>query len=398
MSVVALVANRLRAALTTLGVIIGVTTVVSIAAVIEGLDRTFAQQIEAVGSGVLYVQKFSWTAHGDWWSMMNRRDLGWEEYEAVQRHASKIQGVAPFYSTGKTVARNSESLEGVAITGTNEDHRVVFGSDPEIGRFLMHGDVHYRKANCVIGAEIAEQLFGEEAILGERIKIDRQHYRVVGVLPERGEVLGFNLDTQVFIPIGSFMRQFGGRRSLELAVKAPDPGQIDEVRDELTGILRRVRHVSPGEASDFAINEQSMLTDLYRSLTGALYATASIVGGLSLVVGGIGIMNIMMVAVTERVKEIGIRKAVGARAQDILAQFLMESVLVSLVGGGLGVALGYGVTHAIGAAAPFEPVISLGAIGVGLGFSSAVGVVFGVYPAARAARLDPVVALGQGSV
>jgi len=396
LALAALFANKLRASLTTTGVVIGVTTVMAISAVIAGLDRAFSQQIEGIGSSVLYVQKYPWIPDADWWNLRNRKNLGWREHDAVAARARSIEALAPLISREARITLGNRWLDGVAVTGTTERYRDVFDADPQRGRFLMPGDVHYRKSNCVVGADVAQQLFEGRDPLGERIKIGGLSYRVVGVLPEQGEILGWDRDAQVFVPIGAFARHFGSRRSLDLAVKVASTDRLEAARDELRGIVRRVRHLAPGDDDDFAINEQSLLTNLYRSLTAALYTTATVVGGISLLVGGIGIMNIMLVAVTERVKEIGIRKAVGARRAHILGQFLLESVVVSGVGGAIGVLLGFLAAWGLESATPLTPVVTLQGVSLGLGFSAAVGLIFGVYPAARAAALDPVAALAEG--
>lgn len=394
----ALFANKLRGSLTTLGVMIGVTTVIVITAVIAGLDAGFATQVEGIGSNVLYVQKYPWMPTEDWWNLRNRGSIGWAEHDAIRVRAEAVEAVAPATYVAARLAYEGRWLAGVTVTGTTESYRDVIGVDPEQGRFLVGPDIHYRKANCVIGAGIAEDLFGSEEALGKRIKIAGLFYRVVGVLPEQGEILGFDRDAQLYIPIGTFERQFGGWRSMDVMVKVSSPEKLEAARDELTGILRRVRHLSPKDKDDFAINEQSLLTDLYRSLTAALYTTATLIGGIALVVGGIGIMNIMLVAVTERVREIGIRKAVGARRLHILGQFLLESVVVSSLGGVLGVMLGFILSWVLDATTPLVPAVTPGGIALGIGFSMTVGVIFGVYPAARAAGLDPVEALAEGSM
>ena len=398
LAVAALFANKLRGSLTTLGVIIGVATVMVISAVIAGLDAGFATQIEGIGSNVLYVQKYPWMPTQDWWNLRNRKNIGWDEYNAVAAQAKTVETVAPAVYAPARLTYGGRWLEGVAVTGTTESYRDVIGLDPARGRFLVRPDVHYRKAHCVIGAGIAKDLFGSEGALGKRIKIAGLPYLVVGILPEQGEILGFDRDTQVYIPIGAFERQFGGWRSMDVMIKVFSPAQLNEARDELTGILRRVRHLAPADKDDFAINEQSLLTDLYRSLTAALYTTATLIGGISLLVGGIGIMNIMLVAVTERIREIGIRKAVGARRLHILGQFLLESIVVSSLGGVLGVLFGFLLSWVLDATTPLAAAVTPGGILLGLTFSMTVGVIFGVYPAARAAGLDPVEALAEGSM
>jgi putative ABC transport system permease protein len=392
----ALRANKVRGTLTTLGVVIGVTTVVVISAIINGLNTSFADQIEGIGSNLLYVQKYPWTQGENWWTWRNRRDIGWTEYRAIRDGSRIVEAVAPTLSRGVRVTHEDKWLDGVNVTGTTEDYRQVMAPDPAQGRFLTQSDVHYRRAHCVVGAKIADELFTDENPIGQRLKVDGLPYRVIGVLPQQGEILGFDRDSQIYIPIGAYLRHFGGGQSMDIIARVKAPEQLSAARDELTGILRRARHLAPTETEDFALNEQSALTELYQGATGALYTTATVIASIALVVGGIGIMNIMLVAVTERVREIGIRKAVGARRAHILGQFLLEAILVSGVGGVIGVGIGYGAALLLSQVPFLEPRLTLSGVGVGLGFSLFVGVLFGVYPAARAAALDPVTALGEG--
>lgn len=238
-----------------------------------------------------------------------------------------------------------------------------------------------------------ENLFKKVNPVGRRITIGGYKFRVIGIIEKRGSLLGHNMDTEIIIPLGNFQKLYGSRRWVTIEVKVADPGRIEEAKDELTGILRRVRKVPAGEPDDFAINQQDMIADMYKRLTTALYAVAFGVGSIALIVGGIGIMNILLVSVTERTREIGIRKALGARKNDILWQFLVESIVVTSFGGILGILLGFGLAKLIAETTFLAASVSLSSVGVGLVFIGMVGLFFGIYPAYKAAKLHPIQAL-----
>ena len=323
----ALRANKLRAALTLLGIIVGVTTVIGIVSLTHGLDDAFGEQISSLGSDVLYVQKFSWFDREGWEKYRNRKDLTMKEVNALKYYATLATAVSPSVSTRKTVRYGNKSLEGVTVNGTDEEK--TGSTYPAFGRDLSAQDVENRRNVCVIGWEVAEKLFEDEYPVGKRVKIAGHGFKVVGVLEKQGSLFGHSRDQEVRIPIGVFFKIFGRHRWVTITVKVKDPELMDEAKDEIRGILRRVRAVSPDKEDDFSINQMDILMDMYNSLTSALYAAAIGVGAISLLVGGIGIMNIMLVSVTERTREIGIRKAVGAKRRNVLWQFLIESVVIS---------------------------------------------------------------------
>jgi putative ABC transport system permease protein len=247
---------------------------------------------------------------------------------------------------------------------------------------------------CVIGQDIKTKLFKDEDPLGKRIKIGDDKYVVVGVNEKQGNVLGQSIDNIVIVPIGTFRRVYGGweheSRGLSISLHVTDVSRIEAMKDEARGILRRVRKVAPADDDDFALNQMDQLTALYRRLTGTLYMIIFVIGGVSLVVGGIGITNIMLVSVTERTKEIGIRKAIGAKQRNILSQFLIEAVAISSVGGILGIILGYLGGNAVLSLMKLSTGISLASVLIGYGFSTFVGVVAGFYPAWKGARMNPI--------
>ncbi|MBN2414243.1 ABC transporter permease [bacterium] len=383
--------NKLRSFLTLLGIIMGVSTVIGISSLTQGLDKTVGEELSTLGSDILYVAKFPWTERIDFEEYRNRKDITMREVEALKERATLAVGVSPSVDATRTVKYRNKSLENVSISGTDE---VKTGNVyPVLGRDLTAADCEHRRSVCVIGWDVAENLFEDKDPIGQRIKISGHTFRVIGVLEKQGDLFGMNQDQSLKIPIGVFFKLFGHRRSITIQIKVADPLVLEEAKDEIRGILRQVRKVKPGEPDNFGINQMDMIMNLYRSLTGGLYAAAIGVGAISLLVGGIGIMNIMLVSVTERTKEIGIRKAIGAKRRNLLWQFLIEAVTISVVGGIIGVIIGFGLGKLVAAISPLPATVTLWSVLLGLGFSSSVGIFFGIYPASKAAKLDPIQAL-----
>ena len=392
----ALVGNRLRSFLTTLGIVIGVMTVIAIVAIIQGLNESFAAQIGNLGTHTLYVDKWKWLNSGsEWWEMRNRKNMGRAELAAIEREAVHAVAVAPMAGLRAIVRAGDEELSGIRVTGTNAQYLATGGGTVAAGRFLSEPDVELSRSVVVLGADVADRLFPGtpwEALLGRRVQVKERPFQVIGVLARRGRMLGMDLDTNVTVPYTTFLRDMGGKRSITIAIAA-EPGQLGELEDELVSILRRVRRVPPEKGDDFAINRQDQFLRMYQQLTGALYGVAIGVGFITLIVGGIGIMNIMLVSVTERTREIGVRRALGARRRTILTQFLIESSVVAALGGAIGTGLGLLVGWLVGLLSPLAAAVTPSAVVLGLGFSAAVGLLFGSWPAWRAANLDPVEAL-----
>ncbi len=393
MAFTALRAHKMRAFLTTLGIIIGVLTIIAISTVISGLNRAFMSEISALGSDVLYIQKYPWLAGMDWFKYRNRKNITLKEAQAVMNQARLAEAISYSVGTRRTVKYNGETLKRVRIVGTTEGYRETANAYPAYGRFLIESDVQHRRSVCVLGWTVAEKLFKNVNPIGREVKIGGYYFRVIGILEKKGSLFGQNLDEIVIIPFGVFRKIYGTRRSLTITVKVGDPELVEDAKDELRGILRRVRKLTPRQEDDFAINQQDMLTSFYKQITTTLYIVAIGIGAISLLVGGIGIMNIMLVSVTERTREIGIRKALGARRFDILSQFLVEAITICLMGGIIGILLGFVVGALIGAFTPLPATISLWSIVMGLLFTSSVGIFFGLYPAAKAAKLSPIEAL-----
>jgi putative ABC transport system permease protein len=393
MAWMALKTHKLRSILTTIGIFIGVTTIITIFTTIQGLNEYVIGQFSSIGAKTVYVQKWPWVIRGDFWKYRNRKEITYKEYEALLQYAKEPHYIAPSLVSFKTVKYENEVYDRVLVFGTTEQYKDTDNINPEKGRFLTALDVHRNHKVAVLGYDVAQNLFKDESPLGKRIKIGSDKYTVVGVNEKAGSFFGQSFDNFVLVPIGTFRRVYGGHRGLTISLTTTDVSRLEDLKDEARGIIRRVRKLAPNEEDDFAINQRDQLTQLYRDLTSTLYAIIFVIGAVSLIVGGIGITNIMLVSVTERTKEIGVRKAIGAKRSNILTQFLIESVAISSVGGILGIIVGYASGNLVLSLMELSTGVSLVSIIIGYGFSSFVGVVAGFYPAWKAARMNPIESL-----
>jgi len=298
--------------------------------------------------------------------------------------------VSPSTGTRQDIRYRNKTLNGISVTGVSDRYDVVSGINIEEGRFFSYSEIEREKNNVVIGWEIKEKLFESRNPLGEKIRIGETSYTVIGVTEKRGNFLGESLDTEVYVPLGTIFKNFGWHRSITIAVKVIDPSKVEEAKDELRFLMRLSRKQAPSEDDNFSINQQEVLSQMYNKLTSGLYTAAFGIGTLSLLVGGIGIMNIMLVSVTERRKEIGIRKALGAKRKVITFQFLVESVIICGVGGIIAIFLSFIVSMVISKITPFPSAVPAWSVIMGLGFSALIGLFFGIYPASKAARLNPI--------
>jgi len=392
----ALRANVRRAILTTLGIVIGISAVATTMTASNGLANNFKESISAIGSDVLYVSRMPWIITGNFFRYRNRPQISYEQSQILAQKMMNTKAVNPSTGTGRNVKFRSTVLEGVPVIGTTEKQIMLGNAVPEAGRFLNGVDVHNRKMVCVIGKEIGEQLFGSLDPLQKDIKIGRYTFRVIGVMEKQGGggfFGGPNLDRQIFIPITSFLKAFGSRnREFTIAVKAPSHESMENFRYELIGEMRKIRKLSPTDEDNFSINTMDSLLNAYNSVMGVVMIIGLIVTGFSLFVGGVGVMNIMLVSVTERTREIGIRKAVGARRKMILAAFLLESCCICLVGGLIGLLLSFAIAALINSMV-MPAAVSLPVVVIAILISCVVGIVSGIAPAMRASRLDPIQAL-----
>lgn len=388
--------NKMRTFLTTLGIVIGVMSVIGMMAIINALDRYMAKTLSTIGGNVFWVQKYPAVRMGHLDQKYRlRKDLKYEHVEAIKRNATLISAVsAEYYRWGRTIKyKDLATNPNIMVYGGDEFWADVNGRNISEGRALSRMDIHHRRPVVVIGADIVDKLFPFTYPVGEEVKIDGIRYEVIGVIEKMGQFLGGSQDNMVAIPYTAFTKVYGDRGSIGIAVKAKNPELILEAMDQVTAILRIARKVPPGAENDFEVVTADSIMDTLRNLTGFVFIAAVIICAISLLVGGIGIMNIMLVSVTERTREIGIRKAVGAKKRHILTQFMTEAVGICLFGGLIGILMGVLIGLLIARALKLPPAIPLWSIFVGMGFSLFVGVVFGTYPAMKAAKLDPIEAL-----
>jgi putative ABC transport system permease protein len=388
----ALRSNLMRSVLTTLGIIIGIVSVTLMATAVEGVNRAFDRSASAFGTGVLYIQKFPWVGNEDWATIRNRRNLKTSYADRIERKASMVDAVAPAVGTRRQVRYGNNIMDGALITGTNYSYIFASGGNVEDGRFFSAEESNGGRPVCAIGADVAETLFPNEDPLGKTMRVANYPYTVVGVFEKQGGLFGqFTSDTRVFIPLASFQNHFGGRRDVTIQVRVPDLKKMEDAKIELEGIMRTIRNLTPGKTNDFNINQQELLTQTFGPISLTIAAIGLFITGLSLFVGGIGIMNIMFVSVTERTKEIGIRKAIGAPKRTILMQFLVEAAALCLIGGLIGLAVAFPLSLIVDQFLPTAMPLSI--VFISIGISLLVGVISGFLPAYRAARMDPVEAL-----
>jgi len=384
--------HKVRALLTILGVIIGVMTVVTIISLIQGLNRAVSQQVAGLGANIFYLQKYPWFGGREWFEYRNRKNLTIEDAQAIARLCPSVKRVASVMGSGKVIKYKDRSTERVGIRATTPSYQEVRNTTVERGRFFTQTELNHRRPVCIIGQTIVKGLFKDEDPLGSHIRIGGRKFLVIGIQEKKGSMFGDDMDAVAIIPITTFRKLFGTHRSITILVEVK-PALFEHAKDEVTSLMRRRRHIPPDKANDFAINTQDTIMNVYKNLTRILFLVMIGVSSISLLVGGIGIMNIMLVSVTERTREIGIRKAIGAERKDILLQFLIEALILSGIGGIIGLGLGGGIGKLISTMTPLKAAIPLWSIFLALGFSTLVGLIFGIWPAAKAAKLNPITAL-----
>ena len=394
-------ANAMRSVLTALGVIIGIVAVTLMGTAINGIDRGFDNSLAMLGDDVLYVQKWPWRNVDDWWNYRNRPTIMPEQADALNRVIANtpntlLEIAVPVVRSGVSIKAGSQQISRVAAFGTTHSYSRLMSADFKDGRLFNETESGGGRQVVVLGFDVAEALFPSRPALDQTILLKGQPFTVVGVLAKQGSFLGlFSFDSQVILPLNAYRKYFGvGSNSAELRVKVKDKTRMTEASDELVGAMRRVRGQLPGERDNFSINQQQAFKDQLDPIKKGIAMAGLFITGLSLFVGAIGIMNITFVSVKERTKEIGTRKALGARRRTILLQFLIEAVSICLIGGVVGLGLTFGLGMAIKAAMPALPeVFSIGLINISLFVAVVTGIVSGFAPAWTASRLDPVVAL-----
>ncbi len=391
-------ANKLRSALTLLGVVIGVAAVIAVVTFVNGINTYVAERIFNLGADVFIMFKVSpaVTNIDHYIEAQKRKDLTMDDYRAVLE-GCKLCSYVGAYARNNTgdVKYGGQALTDTTVQGMTPSVAVTQDVDIDSGRMVGESDVENNAPVAVVGTDIPETLMPGVDPIGKEIKVDGWTYRIIGVGKKKGKTLGQSLDNYVFMPITSWMKQYGSHNTnMRISAKAVGTGPVLEAAtDEARVILRARRHDPAGGADSFDVETNSSLLSIWANLTGTFFVAMIGIAAISMVVGGIVIMNIMLVSVTERTREVGIRKAMGARRSDVLLQFLIEAVALSLAGGLIGVLLGIAVAKGVTFAVGMPSVIKLWAVLAGLIVSASVGVFFGVYPARRAATLDPITAL-----
>ena len=393
-------ANKLRSALTALGVIIGIVAVTLMGTAILGIDAGVEQSLSGFGDDVVYVTKWPWKDTSDWWNFRNRRDINVEHAQPINdwiadHPESPLKLAVPAANWGASVMRGEYRVNNIRIVGSTADLGRIVRSDMKEGRFFS--DIENRSARnvVVVGFDVADALFPNVSPIGKEIRIRNQLYTVVGVAARQGSFLGlFSWDSQVIMPLGAFGRSFPVRYAEpEIRVQI-DLERAEEARDEIRGIMRRMRGLSPEKKDDFELNSQQVIREQLDPVKRGIAIGGLFITGLALFVGAIGIMNITYVSVKERTKEIGTRKALGARRRTILLQFLIEAVSICVLGGMGGLAMAWGLSAIVSVLMPTFPLVfSIGLVLLGLGVSVFTGIFSGFAPAWQASKLDPVVAL-----
>ena len=388
---------KLRSLMTVLGNIVAVTSIIAVVSLIQGLNASVKQAIlNEAGADSFSIQQFPITRSDEEFDKVRSNPrVSLQDMHAIRRYDSNlITAVMADSGARGRITYRDKSIDGMSVTGVTSDYVNFSSYDAERGRLMSPTEVDSSRPVTVIGWQTADRLFGADTDpLDKIIQIEGIHFRVVGVSAKRGSLLGQTQDEFAVIPLGQFQMMFGSRRSLEVMVKPRDVAMIASAEDEATVALRVARRLKPKQPDNFGLFTSDTILDLYHSATSGIFAVLIGVVGLSLVVGGIVIMNIMLMVVTERTREIGLRKALGARRSDIMSQMLTESVVLSMFGGVIGTIFGAIIALVVSSFTPIPATIEAWSVALGIGITALVGLFFGLYPAMRAARLDPIEAL-----
>ncbi|MBX7217687.1 MAG: ABC transporter permease [Candidatus Kapabacteria bacterium] len=401
LAVSALTANKMRGALTTLGVVIGIFFVLLMGWLLTGLDNVLDDTLATFGDDILYVDKFNWAGDGDWFENRNRKNITFDQYERVRQRLTVAEYVVPAArANGASVRYGDEELTSAVVFGTTAQYIDMYGGNVKEGRFFSEIEEQSGGFVVTIGANVAKSLFPKGDAVGRVVKIEGIPFTVIGVMPKRGSLLADMVDDQLLIPIKRFFGLYGNGIRVVINVKAGGVDRVEDVRYATLGAMREVRSIGLGQRDDFSINTQDQFRKQSDQLRAIVWGVGLVMTGLSFLVGSIGIMNIMFVSVVERTKEIGIRKAIGATRSSVLQQFLVESILLCLIGTAIGVVLTSAVAYAGSYVAEkyweidvLDSTISISQLILAAVVSVAVGVLAGIIPAFRASRLDPVEAL-----
>lgn len=388
----ALAINKVRSVLTALCIIIGITMVTVVDSVTTGMDESFDNSMAMLGTNVVYIEKWPWDGDDDWWVYAGRKEMELRYVEFLEEKSKLASDVAASASRNVSIRYQDKSADRVMISGTTSNHLNIQGLNIERGRMFTEEEARSGVKVAVIGQSLQEALFEEEDPLGKDIRLGGQKFTVIGILEKQGSFLGLgDADNTVIVPIKAFGQIYGLRRGIQIGVKFPSEEAALDGEYEIEGLMRQVRGIDAAEKNDFAINKPQAFEETLNSFKTRLYQFGYGLVALSLLIGGIGIMNIMFVSVRERTKEIGIRKAVGAKSWEILSQFLIEAVLICIVGGMVGVAFA-GLIN-IGVNQVFTAKMNFGVIFFAFSLCTLIGIIFGFIPAYKAAKSDPIESL-----
>lgn len=389
----AIKANKMRSILATLGIVIGIMAVTILQTAIEGINLAFEKSIATIGADVLYVQKFEWFGNEDWHVYRNRKDLTMKQYEYLAANLQSAESICPSSGSMATVNYGEYSSENVMVLGTTDEYQHTLGVNIDEGRFFTRRESEGGWPVCIIGMDVKDAFFTNINPIGKTIKVNGYNMKVIGVNEKMGSMLGlFSLDNRIIMPLNKFFKMFGARRQLTINVKATSVDELEDTKEEVKAIMMRARRIPVGGKPDFGINQQEAFKQTYEQLTGLIKAIGTAITLLSLIVGSIGIANIMFVSVKERTKEIGIRKAIGAKRSTILVQFLLEAVSICLLGGFIGLGIAFPVSLMINSFL-LPTTMPVWVVALALGISALAGVISGFFPAFQASKLNPVDAL-----
>ncbi len=388
-------AHKLRSFLMLLGIILSVSTLILVVSLIEGTNRYIADRVANLGSNVFLITRFGIITNAEDFVKATRRnkDITWEDYEALRDNLKLAKAVGVEVRTSGVVKGSGETLEDIDIRGVTANIGDMDVEEPAIGRYITDADNDHNAPVTFIGTEVAQRIFPNVDPVGKTIQIDGRPYEVVGVAKSLGSALGQSQDGFVYLPVRTWMKVYGSHRSLSINVQGHSAEWMARTEDEARVLMRARRHLGPDEPDSFGIIAASTLMDLWRQLTGVIALGMVVIVSVFLFIGGVVIMNVMLASVTERTREVGIRKSLGARRRDILMQFLVESSVMSAFGGLLGVTVAWLLAIVVGSTTPIPMAVPILAVIIALGVSTAVGLFFGIYPAYKASKLDPIEAL-----